>query len=331
MTRRARTLLLSLTTLVPVLCLSLAGGAVLLAQSQKFQAERNRLHQEAMAAQKARGVKGEYDPQLQKYPAAAIQPGTVQKVLPGGSVAIAFAGKIPAGVTILCDRDGAVLAGSALTATNFSSRITVGPSEGPGFVKLWAFTPVSFESTSIPVAFIDAVYQFDLKSANGTTIKVRPAARTFTIDDANKNARLAYQVDFYKPGEANPFETRVGTMSYTVSEDPRARLDISLTEPTGSAQAEYEELSQKVYDPKITEAQRKALAERMAKAQQRMMEEIMKPAANPAAAQKKVDDFGCRILQVYPAADGAVKGMTVCGKNFNAGRLETTGTMTLVK
>jgi len=331
MTLRARTLLLSLSTFVPVVCLSLAGGAVLLAQSQKFQAERNRLHQEAMAAQRARGIKNENDPQLQKYPAVAIPPGQVQKVLPGGSVAVAFAGKLPAGVMILSDRDGAVLAGSALTATSFSSRVTVGPSEGPGFIKLWAFTPVSFESTSIPVAFIDATYRFDLKSANGITIKASPAARTFTIDAANKNATLAYHVEFYKPGESKPFETRVGTMSYTAGDDPRTRLDISLTEAASSAQAEYEELSQKLYDPKLTDAQRDALAERVAKAQQRMMEEIMKPAANPAAAQKKVDDFGCYILQVYPGANGVVRGMTVCGRNFNAGRLETTGTMTLVK
>jgi hypothetical protein len=255
----------------------------------------------------------------------------VQKVLPGGSVAIALTGKIPAGATILSDRDSAVLSGGLPTATSYSGRVSVGPSEGPGFIQLWAFTPVSFESTSIPVAFIDAIYSFDLKSANGTVIKASPAAKTFTIDDANRNATLAYQVQFYRAGEAKPFETRVGTMRYPAGEEPRARLDISLTEPAGSAQAEYEELNQKLYDPKITDAQRNALAERMAKAQQRMMEEIMKPAASPAAAQKKVDDFGCHILQVYPGEAGAVRGMTICGKNFNAGRLETTGTMTLVK
>jgi hypothetical protein len=90
-------------------------------------------------------------------------------------------------------------------------------------------------------------------------------------------------------------------------------------------------MSHSLADPKLTDAQRDALSERLAGAMQRMMDEIMKPAANPAAAQKKVEDFGCHIMQVYPGDAGAARGMTVCGKNFNGGRLETTGTMTRVK
>src|SRR5688572_15641829 len=119
----------------------LAGGLVLAAHGQKFQAETQRLHQEAMAAQKARGIKAENDPQLLKYPPAKFQPVQVQKVLPGGSLTIALAGTIPAGAAILSHRDGAVLGGAALTGTSYSARMTVGPNEGPGFVNLHAFTP----------------------------------------------------------------------------------------------------------------------------------------------------------------------------------------------
>ena len=182
---------------------------------------------------------------------------------------------------------------------------------------------------SVPVAFIDTVYRFDLKSANGITVKATPTAKTFTIE--GKTASLKYQVEFYKPGEAKPFETRVGTMNWYDGDEPRSRLDISLTEQTGSAEAEIEEINTKMADPKLTDAQREALGERLGKAMQRMMDDVMKAAADPAAANKKQEDFGCHILQVYPGDAGAVRGMTVCGKNFNGGRIETTGTMTQVK
>ena len=179
----------------------------------------------------------------------------------------------------------------------------------------------------MPVAFVDAVYRFDLKAANGHTVTVTPTAKSFTVDD--KMARLEYKTEFFKPGEKTPFETRVGQMTFTVEEDARTTLDVALPEPKGSAAQELEEISAKMGDPKLTPQQRSDLTVRMIQAQQRMIEEMTK--ANPAAAQKKADDFGCRILQVYPKEAGAVEGNFACGKNFNGGTLRTTGTMTQVK
>jgi len=123
--------------------------------------------------------------------------------------------------------------------------------------------------------------------------------------------------------------TIVGEDLGTVEEDARTTLDVALPEPKGSAAQELEEISAKMGDPKLTPQQRSDLTVRMIQAQQRMIEEMTK--ANPAAAQKKADDFGCRILQVYPKEAGAVEGNFACGKNFNGGTLRTTGTMTQVK
>lgn len=83
-------------------------------------------------------------------------------------------------------------------------------------------------------------------------------------------------------------------------------------------------------DPQLTEAQRSDLTVRMVEAQQRMLGEMMN--ADPAAAQKKTDDFGCRMVQVDPGPGGAVAGGIVCGKNFASGSgLQVTGTMTQVR
>jgi hypothetical protein len=256
-----------------------------------------------------------------------VQPVKVQKIAPGGAVSVALAGKIPQGVTILSNRDGAVLSGVTLTGSSYSARMTIGAAEGPGFVNLVAFTPVSYAMTAVPVVFIDAVYQFELKHASGLTIKVFPTEKSFAIAN-DKNAELNYQADFYKAGEAKPFETRIGRMRYGASDDPRLRLDIPLWERPSAAKQELEEANARAADPKLTNAERQAAALRAAKAQQTMMTEMMK--ADPVATARKADDFGCRGIQVYPSAD-AVKAAVACGRNFFGGSVQTTGTMTLVK
>lgn len=308
-----------------VLCAT--GAVVLSAQSIKFEAEKSRLHQEAVKARATLGV-DLLDPILDKqYPYSQIQPVKVQKLAPGAGAAVALAGRFPPGVTVLSDRDGAVLSGATLSSTAYSARVTIGATEGPGYVKLWAFTPVNHVWSTMPVVFIDMVYRFDLKSADGYTVKVTPMAKSFAVDD--KWASLAYKAEFYKPGETTPFQTRDGSMRYRPDEDTRTRLDIELPEPEGSAEKQLDEISRKMGDPKLTSAQRSDLTVQMVKLQQEMMLEMTQ--ADPAATQKKIDDFGCRILQVYPGQGGAVEGGFTCGKNFSGGALRTTGTMTQVK
>ena len=302
-----------------------AGATASSAQSQRFLAEQNRLHQEAVAARKARGLT--LEDAMKKFPAASLQKVKIQKVAPGASAAISLAGTLPAGAAVFSDRDGATVSGMTLTATNMSARMTVGAGEGPGFVKLSVITPISFEMVRVPVVFIDTVYRFELKAPDGLTVKLFPTETTFTITD-DRNASLKYQADFFKPGEATPFETRIGDMAFRFGEEPRARLDITLLERPSPAHAELEEIGKKLEDPRVTSAQRAALMQRMMKAQQAQMNELMKSMkADPAVEQKKVDDFGCRLAQIYPGADGTGKATVLCGKNFYKGAMQTTATI----
>jgi hypothetical protein len=307
-------------------CLIVSG--TLSAQSTKFQAERDRLTDEAAAEANARGF-GQEDPRFMDYLPAILRPVSIQKVVPGESVSVSLAGTIPPGVTVLSDRDGAVLSGATLSGTGYSARLSAAPAEVPGFVRLWAFTPVSASSANVPVAFIDANWRFDL-AADGLTIKVFPAEKTFRLED-EMNASLAYRAEFYKPGETTPFATRDGAMNYSVGDEPRLRLDISLWEQKSSPQAEMEELSARLADPNLSDADRDALGERLAAAQQRMVEDLMKDMnTDPAVLNKQQDDFGCRLVQVYPETGYAVRATVLCGANFYDGVLQTTGTMTLV-
>jgi hypothetical protein len=305
-----------------------AGVPAVSAQSANFEAEKGRLHQQAARDRAALGIEL-LDPRLDVlYPYSQIEPVTVRKILPGASATVALTGIFPPGVAVLSDRDGAVLSGAELSSTEYSARITVGATEGPGYVKLWAITPVHHVWTTMPVLFIDAVYRFDLKSANGYTVLVTPTAPSFTLE--GDFARLPYKAEFYRPGESTPFQTRKGWMSYNSDKDTTIALNIDFPEPEGAAAQELDNLMKQMDDPGLTDAQRSDLTVRMVEAQQRMLAEMMN--ADPAAAQKKIDEFGCRMVQVDPGPGGTVAGGIVCGKDFaGGGGLQVTGTMTQVR
>ena len=109
------------------------------------------------------------------------------------------------------------------------------------------------------MALVDTLYRFDLKSPNGYTIKVAPVEKTFTILE-NRTARVKYQAEFYKPGEAKPFETVIGDETFDArnapheSHTPYTRLDIEFAYSTTSPQAEIEAITSKMNDPKTSQA-----------------------------------------------------------------------------
>jgi hypothetical protein len=311
----------------------LAGAVVLSAQvTTKFRAERRQL-------EAAFDVKGLTEGQIlhNQLVNPFASPGIrIQKVLPGSSLAVTVRGDFPAGTTILSERDGVTLSGAALSTTSYSARLAIPADEGPGFVRLWAFTRIGIHGPTA-VALVDTLYRFDLKSPNGYTVKIAPIEKTFTIAD-NKRANVKYQAEFYKPGESKPFETVTGDQTFDAAEAPHeshtpyARIDISFNQSTTSPQAEMEDISKKMGDPKTTEAERNALMARMGEVQRKMIQDITKGLqTDPASLNKKQDDFGCGFMQLYPSRGGVVEGTFGCGKNFNEGVLKVTGTMTQMR
>ena len=309
-----------------------AEGTVLSAQvTTKFRADRERL-------EAAFNLKGQTEAQIlqNRLLNPFVDPGTrVQKVLPGSSLGVTVRGDFPTGTTILSERDGVTLSGAALTTTTYSARLTIPPDEAPGFVRLWAFSPIGIEGPTA-VALVDTFYRFDLKSPDGYTVKIAPVDKTFTIED-NKRARARYKAEFYKPGESKPFETLTGDQSFSVAEapyeshTPYARLEISFGQSTTSPQAELEAINNKMSDPKTTDAERNALMARMGAIQTKMLEEMTQALkTDPSSLNKKQDDFGCGFMQLYPSKGGVVEGNFGCGQNFHDGVLKVTGTMVRV-
>jgi hypothetical protein len=321
------------TFVTVVLLVGLTGGTPLAQNpNPKFNAERVRLQEWTRKNRAAQGLQvTESLVAINPFKDTKI---TIRKVAPGGTLALTVPGKYPTDTVILSERDGVALVAATTSATSYSVRMTVAPDEGPGFARLFAMTPISFDQnqTFLAVAFIDAVYRLDLKSANGITVKVSPLEKTFTIDEFQMNARVNYQAEFYRLGEPKPFETLTGFQDFNSHSEPSGHFDIRFSQSASSPEAEMEELNKQLSNPKLTPAQREALMARMMALQQRMIEGMVKGLqSDPAGMQKKADDFGCGLLQVSPGKAGAAEGMMQCGKNFSGGVLKLMGTMTLAK
>jgi hypothetical protein len=318
---------------VALLMLALTSTVTLIAQQNpKFVAERDRL---AEVAARIRAGQHITEQQLlydnRPFNDAKVR---IQKIAPGGSVNVTVPGEYPAGTVVLSERDGVALSGATMTATSYSARLTVAANEYPGFARLFGATPITFaqhQHNFLAVAFIDAVYRFDLKSAAGVVVKITPLEKSFTIDETQKHARLKYQGEFYKPGAVKPFETMTGFEEYENTSEAPSHLDIGFDQSTDSPEAEMEELSRQLGDPKLTDAQRNNLMLRLGQLQTRMLAGIANIQAAAAAEQKKNEDFGCGLVQIYPKQGGTVEATMLCGDNFYGGNQKMTGTMAIVR
>jgi len=321
---------------IAVMALSLASTASAFAQDNpRFKAERDRLmsvsRQGRIAANR---LVDEFDTNPFENSKA-----TLQKVAPGGSVSVTVPGNYPQGTVMLSERDGVTLSNAALSTTSYSGKLAIPAGELPGFARLYAFTPLSATQIEqhgyLGVTFIDAVYRLDLRSASGTVVKVTPLENTFTLDPSQRRADVKYQAEFFKPGQTTPFETMNGTQHFESSDVLATHFDISLTESAGSPQAAVEALMSQMNDPKLTDAQRNELMQRLVEMQTKMFQGITPSGlqATAAAEQQKNDDFGCGLIQVYAKNGTAepVEAAMVCGDNFEGGNPKLTGTMTIMK
>jgi hypothetical protein len=322
-----------------VLIAALTGmaGVVLSAQvTTKFKADHARL---VTAARTLALQKGLSEAELLRNAISSPFKGArarVQKVLPGGSVSVTVSGDFPTGTTFLSERDGVTISGATQTTTSYSARLAVPLDEPPGYVRLYAITPVGIEGFAA-VAVVDTFYRFDLKSPDGYTVRITPLEKTFTLDNVQASAK--YKAEFYKPGQTTPFETVLGNQMFFPdkapfeSHTPYARLDLDFDKSAGSPQAELEELNTKMADPKTTATDRNAAMARMMEIQKKMVEELAKGLqSDPASLNKEQDDFGCGLVQMYPDKGVIVDGNIICGTNFHGGDpLKVTGTMQRVR
>lgn len=320
------------TVLTIALVLGMAGAVVRAARNDKFNRRRTELERQWQAQRRDQGLAGSAQrvALYSQYPTPEIGLAKSPPVDPGAATPVSVPGKFSPDTVFLVEHDDVELSDGALSGGAFKATLTVSPDAPPGFIRLYAFAPVSGAFNRTPVAFIGSVLTYDFRAKNGWTIKVVPTAQVFTL--SSRDAKLPYRAEFYKAGEEKPFETMSGVLTIDADSDPGNSLYIGLQAgaESGSAQAELEAVQAKLSDPKVfmkmSAKEQEALMKRMEVLTDRMMKATMDAMKDPEAMQRKQDEFGCGALNIYPGTRGKATGSISCGQKV--GSLELTGTAT---
>lgn len=323
MTRR-RCLLRSLVSASLVV---LVAAAFVRAQSSGFEATRTELRRQAQAAQQAEGLAGNANRKalFAKYPTPEIALAKSLSLRPGAAAPLSLTGKFAPGTSLAADSEAIALADVQVTATSVKATVKAADGLAPRWARVYAFAPVSLAETWVPV-FVGVPHSYVLKASNGWTVKVAPDAPAFAV--ADNEARVGYKAEYFKAAEATPFQTTTGYLALNANDRGAVRYTFMLSAgQAGSAMEEMQELSKKMVElmqaGKVGTKEFDAIQKKVDAAQERFAKEMEAQMADPAAAQRKQDAFGCE--SIFLTADGPkVTGSISCGKDV--GTLQVTGT-----
>lgn len=295
----------------------------------KFDAEVRRLRGEWRQEQDAAGLpeRTKRKELYGQYPTPEITLCKAVTIAPGASAPVALSGKFAAKTAFVMENDQVTLDAGTSTTTAYKAMATVAADAVPSYGRLYVYAPVSGAYNRCGAVLVGAMPSFDLKSQkNGWTIKLAPTAKAYTVNGGQ--ATLPYKAEYFKPGETAPFETMSGTLTLSINDTPRSNYTLSMSGgATGMLMQELEALQKQMGDPAVfmkksaKEQQAyfdkmNALTEKLAKVQQTEF-------GDPAAAQRRQDEFGCGTINLQLTASG-VEGSVSCGKNL--GSLPFTGT-----
>jgi hypothetical protein len=304
-----------------------AVGALVRGQSKQFYAQRQALRDQAKGEQQSAGLAGSANTKalFKAYPTPEIALAPPVNLQPGQAAPVTFAGKFSDKTTFMSGSDALTLANVVVAANKFTANAQVAAGASPGWVRIYAFAPVSVAETWVPL-FVGAPRAYTLTAQNGWTIKLTPDAPKFALDQ--RASKVGYKAEYFKPGETKPFETTTGKLELESDNTSENSLQFNLSAGTqGSTMAELEQVTTRMGElmkaGKYGSKELNDLNARMEVLQERMMKEMQAQAAGPAAMQKKQDDFGCGTIFLNTKSTGDVTGNASCGKNV--GSLQLTG------
>jgi hypothetical protein len=311
------------TALLVVVCAVLAWGTTHAALS-KYQEKRKEILAACKAARDKLGVEQQKQVACLTPEIALVSPVVAS---PGQVVEVAVTGRFPAETRFLFESDSVEVVKESAAANSYRATIKVAPGGGPEALDVVAFIPVCCKSARASGAVaIGGNFEWDLKAGNGWIVKARPAAPAA----GGRSAELAYKLEFYRGSETAPFARRTATLYPAQSDPPSYRFSISEQDESSSmgAQGEMAALFQQMADPKLSDAAREKLMQRLEAVQANMSKELAKM-SDPAymkQQQAQQEEFGCTAINL-DSRNGALTGNMICGQK--AGRdIKLTGTMT---
>lgn len=234
-----------------------------------------------------------------KYPTPELALCKPVIVKPGGKATISINGKFADNAAFLMENDQVQLSGITATPTTYTATATVAPDAVPAFGRLFIYTPISGAYAGCGAIVVGATQTYELTAANGWKVKLTPQATDFTVD--GKEASLPYLVEYFKPGQSAPFETASGSMDISASGRPSTQYTMVTQAGRGALLAKQLEIVQRQLGDQETFSKRPAqeqatLTAKLAALNAQMTKEQEKADADPAAARRREEEFGCRAI-----------------------------------
>jgi hypothetical protein len=262
-----------------------------------------------------------------KYPTPEIQLASAACVLPGATGDVVVNGKFSPGSKFFVENDNMEIVKESLAGNQYRATVQAVVGIGPETAAIAVISPRGQMARQDRAVVVGGRHEWTLQAANGWKVVALPRRTTACPAGSGDEA---YEISFFRQGEAAAFEKMAGTLGYSQWDSRNFRFSLSPL-PKGSLAA-YEEVMQKLSDPKLTAAQRQDLMSKFEPLAARMQAEM-----NPEAIKRQVaeeqrheQEFGCRNIGLTAEAGGKVTGELQCSDKVGR-RLAVTGTLALMK
>jgi hypothetical protein len=282
--------------------------------------------------QKASAIRKEASEELQKlgltraaakakYPTPEIHMVSGGCLVPGGTGEVVVKGKFTPGTKFVLESDGIEVTKEALTATEYRASVKVAPDYPPHTAAVLAISPVSgISAYSSPGVAVSGRMEWNMEAANGWKIVAKSPADW----KCGERGQDSYEVQFFRKGEAKPFETRSAKGEFTQS-TLTEYFTVEGENALGSEGKSFESLAKKMSDPSLSDSERQKVMEELQKAQQAMMASMQNAQKLALEADARRKTFGCERIEVKLQGT-SLTGTMRCGEAVGT-RINLTGTM----
>jgi hypothetical protein len=265
-----------------------------------------------------------------KYPTPEIRLCRPLRVAPGAEADVVVGGKFAPGTKVLFDNDLIEVLNETVAPAEYRARIRVPAGIGPTFANAQMFAPVSGGNATCLAVYVGGKYEWEFTASNGWRLKVACPDDSYRPDLSTPPV-LECRAEFFRGAELKPFEVRNLHLNLTsVPHDDRYSgwMDENAPPETDYG-AEMRRISERLQNPKLSDAESERLTKQLETVMQAMMKQQQAAIAKmqaPGYAQeveRKRAEFGCQRLE-FQVRPQSIEGRLSCGQKVGTPSLKGT-------
>ncbi len=217
----------------------------------------------------------------------------------GETAEVTVTGKFAPGTKIFLETDSVQVISENLSGGVYKATVKVASGIGPQTASVLAISPCGKRALRSGLK-LGCQQGGELATSNGWKI-------TMTPGEASSSGRSKMVLNFFKAGEAAPFEKRDADIYFGQNQKTYNISISSQSSNSSDPQVAMAELMKKMGNPQLSAAEREKLMAQIQKMQQQLMAQLSNPQAMAKAAQEAQERFGCTNIELN------VKGATLEG------------------